>query len=62
MDRLRDIVLSDIELQSRLLAIDPASFVTEVVAIAAEHDMRIVATDVESALVDARRTWLERWI
>jgi hypothetical protein len=56
-------VLGAPALQSRLRDLtDRDSFVGETVKIAAELGLDLSPGDVDEALRDARRAWLERWV
>jgi hypothetical protein len=59
---LREQVLASPQLLARLRATaDAPSFVTEVQRIAAELDLEMTATDIEQALLAARRECIETW-
>ena len=61
--RFHEEVLADPDLQRRLLAEpDRRAFVALVVQLAHERGCEVEADDVEEGLLEARRTWLERWI
>jgi hypothetical protein len=61
--RLRAHVLSDPQLQHRLLAVpDRRQFVALVLSLAAERGLDIGAEDVEGAIVESRRAWYSTWI
>jgi hypothetical protein len=63
-ERFRDAVLDDPALQSRLRqpAGDAATFVARVVAAGAEQGYQLEGSDVEAAMAEGRRAWLERWV
>jgi hypothetical protein len=61
-DRFRERVLADPALQARLRGLPRAQFVASVVAVAGETGHDLAPDDVEAALTEARREWLERWI
>jgi hypothetical protein len=61
--RLRALVLDDPAQSRRLLAItDRQAFTRAVAEVAEGHGLDFGAAAVEAALVDARRSWLERWV
>lgn len=62
-ERFRQAVLRDPNLQSRLRCTsDRKLFVTVVLKLATENGYRFSATDVEDAVKESRRAWIERWI
>lgn len=62
-ERFREAVLVDAALQRQLrLTTDRESFIELLVALGNERGYRFTGPDVEDALRDARRTWIERWI
>ena len=59
----RELVLRSPALQERLDAEDDMrSFVSVVVALGAEHGYVFTHADVESAVSESRRVWIERWV
>jgi hypothetical protein len=63
LDSFRELVLADVALQARLRWVtDTGAFVVEVERLAARHGFVVEAADVESAMRQARQSWLERWI
>jgi hypothetical protein len=61
-NRFKDLVLSDLELQGELSAIDDRGrFVDRVVELANERGVPIERADVDEALLAARRSWTDRW-
>jgi hypothetical protein len=62
-EEFRRRVLKDTALQQRLMEFDdPQCFVAEVVAAAGTLGFDVQSADVEAALLESRREWLERWI
>lgn len=62
-ERFRLIVLHDQTLQEQLRAApDWPAFLALALRLAQERGCDIVAEDVESALREGRRAWLERWL
>jgi len=62
-ERFRLHVLSDQVLQEQLRATrDWPEFVSRSQQLAAERGYRISTRDLERALQDGRRAWLERWL
>jgi len=61
---LRSAVFTDEALQSRLRepATSADAFVARVVAVSAERGLDVAAADVEAAMAEGRRSWLERWL
>ncbi len=63
LSRLQAEVLSDPELQQRLLAVpDRRRFVSLVVALAGERGLDVAAGEVDDALAGSRRSWYSTWI
>ena len=59
----RDYVLADSELQSELrIVVDKIKFIQVVTATAVSKGFDVTADDVEEALKQGRRAWIERWI
>lgn len=57
------LVLNNQALQKKLREIgDRAQFTARVIELGARHGFEITAGDVEQALRENRRLWLERWI
>lgn len=62
-EKLRQIVLRDVELQRELREISAQDeFVSRVVAMGAAQGLAFVEDDVLEAMRQNRRSWLERWI
>jgi glutaredoxin-related protein len=62
-ERFRQLVLADPELQARLRAIrEWPAFAAAAVEAAAEHGIDVTEEAVQAARVQARRSWLERWV
>jgi predicted ribosomally synthesized peptide with nif11-like leader len=62
-EEFRQRVLKDAALQQRLMEFDdPQRFVAEVVAAAEALGFDIQTADVEAALLERRREWIERWV
>lgn len=62
-EKFRQIVLQDVALQERLrVTIDPHSFVDLIVRVGAEQGCHFTPEDVQAALRESRRRWIERWI
>jgi hypothetical protein len=62
-ERFRHLVLEDPPLQRELRDIpDQQLFVTRLVSFARARGIDVEAADVEAALLESRREWLERWI
>ena len=62
IDRFRQHVLGNASLQARLRGLGRDEFVGRVVELAAEAGFELTPDEVEAALNQARREWLERWI
>ena len=63
LQRFRQIVLTDLNLQRRLReTADRESFTRLVVSIGQQGGYLFTAADVENAIEAARKTWLERWV
>ncbi len=61
--RFSELVLADRALHDQLRAItNPADFVALAIRLGAERGCVFTATEVEAALDEQRRTWLERWL
>jgi hypothetical protein len=59
----RRIVLADRTLEHRLRSIsDWPSFVEEAVGAAAEHGLVLTEADLLAARLEAKRSWLDRWV
>lgn len=59
----RAVVLADLDVQRRLRDVnDPEEFVRAVVELAEQAGFEVTAQDVDGAMLDGRRTWIERWI
>lgn len=59
----RAVVLADLDVQRRLRDVnDPEEFVRVVVELAEQAGFEVTAQDVDGAMLDGRRTWIERWI
>ena len=59
----RDHVLADTELQSELRNVgDKMKFIHRVIATVESKGFDVTADDVEEALKQGRRAWIERWI
>lgn len=62
-EQFRTIVLGDEALQAKLQSCAITNrFVAEVVRLAEACGLAVEVPDVEHALRDARKSWLERWI
>lgn len=62
-EEFRRLVLEDTALQRRLLEeVERESFVRLVVREGAERGFRFTAGEVEAAMREGRRAWLERWV
>ena len=58
----KDLVLSETELQDELAAIgDRDEFIDRAVEIGRRHSFRFEREDVAQAMLDARRSWFDRW-
>ena len=63
LERFRQAVLADLNLQQRLRATrDRESFIRLTLAVGHEGGYRFTETDVEEAMRVSRRAWFERWI
>ena len=63
IDRLRQCVLGDHELQERLRVItDHDEFVSAAVGVAHEHGLDLTADELEQEMNDTQRAWLLRWL
>ena len=63
LDRFREVVLNDLALQEELRdVVDHKLFVSLVVRLGAERGCRMSPLDVDEALREGRRAWLERWV
>lgn len=59
----RQLVLQDAALQRQLQQVeDLKEFASLAIALAARHALEITPADLDVALREARRAWLERWI
>jgi hypothetical protein len=62
-ERFRQLVLGDATLQERLRETpDLKAFVALTLRLGQEHGYRFTAEEVENALRESRRAWLQRWI
>ena len=62
-EEFRRLVLGDPALQRRLWGeVERESFVQMVVREGAERGFRFTAGEVEAAMREGRRAWLERWV
>jgi len=64
-ERLRTAVLADESLQERLRSAakqGESAFLAGVVEAGAARGLQVDAGDVNAALIEARRTWSERWL
>jgi hypothetical protein len=62
-ERFRLLVFDDESLQRELSELSEHDlFVAQVVKLARDRGLSVHEADVEEALSDARREWLERWI
>lgn len=62
-EEFRRIVLREPALQGKFREIERRDeFIACVVKLAATENFEITAADVEEAMRDARRAWLEKWI
>jgi hypothetical protein len=62
LDALRARVGEDAELARRLRRIEPAHFVDEARAIAAELGFDVKTADLDAAIAQGRQAWALRWI
>lgn len=65
LGRLRTAVLADANLQERLRTASTHgedAFLAALAEAGAAHGLQVDAGDVTAALVEARRTWSERWL
>jgi hypothetical protein len=63
-ERLRAAVLADDALQTRLREPGDGTrgFVDRVITLGAEQDLDLAAADVDAAIAQSRRAWIERWL
>ncbi len=62
-EQFHHLVLQDLTLQKRLRETDDLElFVALVVQLGHEHGFDFTSKDVENALRESRRAWLERWL
>ena len=62
-DRFRDVVLANEDLQRQLRETpDKETFLEVMMNLGRECGYNFSIADIESALGQARRTWIERWI
>ena len=62
LEEFRRLVLEDEPLQQQLQRPpDRDTFLTLTVRLGQEHGYAFTVEDVEAALADGRRTWIERW-
>lgn len=61
-ERFRELVLSEAKLQRQLRECGSEEFVTKVVELGAARGFEFSRTDVDKAMNEARRIWLERWL
>lgn len=62
-EKLRAIVFARASVREDLRKIDDkADFALALVELATKNGIAITAGDVEAALTDGRRAWIERWI
>ena len=63
IDRFRDVVLANEDLQRQLRETpDKETFLEVMMNLGRECGYNFSIADIESALGQARRTWIERWI
>lgn len=63
LERFRQLVLDDKSLQEKLRQTShKRPFIALIISMGREHGCNFTAADVEAALREARRVWLERWI
>lgn len=63
LEKFRALVLSSVELQKPLREIaDRREFIASVMALGAVNGFDFAEQDVETAMLQSRREWLERWI
>lgn len=63
LEKFRQLVLADLSLQERLRDItDRETFIAATVRLGEEHGCSFLHEDVEDALRESRRAWLERWL
>lgn len=63
LSEFRGIVFSDLSLQNKLLEIeDRQEFVRLIVESGRERGCEFTVEEVENALRDGRRVWIERWL
>jgi hypothetical protein len=63
IEKLREIVLGDTDLQAHLQEISNADeFVVRVLEIGKSFGLEIESEDVSEAMHESRRVWIERWI
>jgi hypothetical protein len=55
-------VLGDELVQGELLALDPVAFAERASVIAAREGLTVTPAEIDEAVGEARRTWLERWV
>lgn len=59
----RSVVLADLDVQRKLRDVNHREeFVQVIVELAGQAGFKITAEDVDGAMRDGRRTWIERWI
>ena len=63
LERFGELVLADRELHDQLRATaDEKAFVALAIRLGAERGFDFTAVDVEAALRERRRAWVERWL
>lgn len=63
LEKFRQIVLHDTELQAQLRSVaELDEFVSRIVATGSEHGFVFEANDVNEAMRENRRRWIERWM
>ncbi len=63
IEKLREIVLGDDDLQTRLQGIsDRSEFIARVLEVAESLGLEIGSEDISQAMIENRRLWIERWI
>jgi len=61
-ESFRELVLREAKLQRQLRECGSEEFVARVVELGTARGYEFSAIDVEKAMNDARRVWLERWL
>jgi hypothetical protein len=63
IEKLREIVLNDADLQAQLQEISERDeFIARVLEIGKNFGLEIESEDISEAMRESRRVWIERWI